>query len=536
MPNVLRKDVQSADDYSADDYDVALVGSGLSSSSTLMQILDQLEATPGSRPVRIAIFEKDRQFFTGIPYGARSGATSLIITPVKEFLPPAERDDFMAWLARNSDWILEDVEKKGGALSEDLLSRCRSAIEAGDCSEFHIPRYLFGIYLTETLNERLSIAEQKGQLVYRLVQSEVVEISRRDDVYQLRTMDDGVYESRSVVLALGTAPNRTLLDQYQERLPEDSACLVEDPYLPDLTATLDRVIRFARRPNARAEQHVLLIGANATSLEMLYSLNNAPELREINLSFHIMAPQGKMPGCFQQIDKPRLEPNHLNILKSSGEISADAILDAVKADLADAKARSLGISDTLPVISKVVNELVGMLDLEQKKDFVRFAGIEIGRLQRRAGSEYSDVARVLQAEQRLELVAGRFVGLAENGDGGVDVAYQATSDGTERHLSEQIDIVVNCSGSSGLNRPNTSPLIDSLLASGLCQANASGAGFAVNDRMEAAENLYIIGPMLAGNVVGDMPVWHMEHCGRIISFSKKLAQNMTPNIKTNIAA
>ena len=29
-------------------------------------------------------------------------------------------------------------------------------------------------------------------------------------------------------------------------------------------------------------------------------------------------------------------------------------------------------------------------------------------------------------------------------------------------------------------------------------------------------------PLLAGNVVGEMGIWHVEHCGRIIGFAKKL--------------
>jgi hypothetical protein len=40
------------------------------------------------------------------------------------------------------------------------------------------------------------------------------------------------------------------------------------------------------------------------------------------------------------------------------------------------------------------------------------------------------------------------------------------------------------------------------------------------------QGFYINGPLLAGNVVGEMGIWHVEHCGRIISFSKKIAGNM----------
>ena len=80
------------------------------------------------------------------------------------------------------------------------------------------------------------------------------------------------------------------------------------------------------------------------------------------------------------------------------------------------------------------------------------------------------------------------------GADGAHVVFKSSDDGTERTLTEHADVVINCSGSAGLSLPNPSPLIDNLLTSGLCQANASGAGFVVNDKMEAADDLFVIGP------------------------------------------
>lgn len=505
-------------------HDVVFVGSGLSSSYTLVQLLDQLGADFRDRPLRVAVIEKADHFFTGIPYGDRSGAASLIITPVKEFLPSPEREDFMAWFARNRNRVLADIEAKEGALSGKLLEQSKDAIAAGDCSEFHIPRYVFGTYLSEKTQIRIDDARREGRLDCRMIQGEVMDIRRGGDGYSLDLGDGRAVSGRLVVLALGTAPNRTIFGE--QDLASTKACLIEDPYLPGMETTLQRIQDFLCRPGAGERPHVLLVGANAACLEMLYNLSDLPALQGHDLSFHVMAPQGKLPDRFRQIAAPRLEAAYLNALKDEDNLSADAILDAVKADLASAETLSLGISDTLPKISQAVGALLAKLSLQEKKAFVRDVGIEIGRLQRRAGDEYSDIADDLKRRGRLEIVAGRFAGLTDRPTRGVEVVFEASIDGKRRSLPTPIDVVVNCTGSAGLSRPNASPLIEALLANGLCEANESGFGFVVNDRMEAADDLFVIGPLLAGNVVQDLSIWHVEHCGRIIEFSKTLAQSI----------
>ena len=504
--------------------DIAFVGSGLSSSATLIQLVGQLRSTPLKRPIRVAVIEKSDQFFTGVPYGERSGSTSLTITPVDEFLPSPMREDFMTWLAGNYERVVHDVEMKGGALSQDLLDRCKGAIAAGDCSEFHVPRYFFGAYLIEKVRAALDDARECGHLDYQLVQNEVMDIQRHGDGYQLQMRDGAVIESGKVVLALGTAPNRNLFDG--DAASEGTACLIDDPYAPNLEATMERIIRSLKAVDDRRDKRIVIIGANASGLEMLYTLNNEPALEGQDLSFRMFAPQGKLPDRFVQIEAPRLETVHLNALGDRESVTAAAILAAVKADLADAKQQSLGIADTLPRISAAVGALVGRLSLDEKQIFVRHVGIEIGRLQRRAGEEYSDIAEDLMRAGRLELVAGWYTGLESEGGGGVGITFKSAADGEERTLPETADVVINCSGSAGLSRPNPSPLIERLLTSGLCSSNPSGAGFVVNDKMEAADDIYVIGPLLAGNIVQDLSIWHVEHCGRIIGFSKRLAKSM----------
>ena len=112
-------------------------------------------------------------------------------------------------------------------------------------------------------------------------------------------------------------------------------------------------------------------------------------------------------------------------------------------------------------------------------------------------------------------------------------AYDELFKKNNENISQQsrYDIVINCSGSSGLNNKNISPLLNQLKNSGLCTPTSSNHGFIVGDNFDVLPGLYINGPLLAGNVVGDMGIWHVEHCGRIISFAKKIAKIIIENDK-----
>ena len=104
-------------DLSNEDIDIAFIGSGLSSTFTLIEYINQLEEMPslktshGNDSVRIIMFEKDSWLWGGIPYGRRSGFTSLIITPLDEFLPESELSSFIEWMSENIDWLIVPLSK-----------------------------------------------------------------------------------------------------------------------------------------------------------------------------------------------------------------------------------------------------------------------------------------------------------------------------------------------------------------------------------------------------------------------------------------
>ncbi len=94
-------EMQSNQSYLDECYDIAIVGSGISCTYTLINYLSLLEQRSLHRTVRIAVLEKSGEFWAGIPYGRRSGRNALVISPLKEFIPQEpERSQFVSWLSQ----------------------------------------------------------------------------------------------------------------------------------------------------------------------------------------------------------------------------------------------------------------------------------------------------------------------------------------------------------------------------------------------------------------------------------------------------
>jgi uncharacterized NAD(P)/FAD-binding protein YdhS len=536
----VEKVMNGAERATSTTYDIAFIGSGLSSSFTMLRLLEGHLQHAAPRRLELAVIEQSGEFFTGIPYGRRSGATSLTITPLNEFLPAAELERFLAWLVENRTLALDLVAAAGGLRSTEWLARARKAVDEGTCGNLHVPRYLFGRYLTARVNTLLAQAKERGVAGCTLVPAEVTAVERTDHGYTISvdrpssSGDDASLASKQlvsqrVVVGIGMPPTKKLFPGVGPTAGR--ALLIDDPYLPDIDETLRRIEAHVLASGDRPD--ILVIGANAGCLEMLYHLSNVAGIHAKAPRIHVLSPQGRLPERYKALEAPRFVPTHLQALAEKAAVTAKDILDAARLDVAAAKRAEHGISDSLPTISRGVGALLGSLNAQEKLAFATFPGVEIGRLQRRAGDEYCDVVDDLAAAGRLEIVAGVFVGITTAADGTAMVSYVDSTSKEEKTFERSMSVVVNCSGASGVRLPSTSRLIDSLLRTGLFRATESSGGFVVNDRMEACDGLYVNGPLLSGNVVADRPIWHVEHCGRIINFSTTLAGHLLDAIASD---
>lgn len=506
------------------EYNIAIVGSGITSSYVLIHLVAHLEDKRSGNAMRVAVIEKAGEFWTGVPYGSRSGRDSLLISSLREFLPQdQERGRFVDWLSKNRDEICRDISDNPGSLTAGWLRANKVAMENGAWDELFIPRFLFGLYITQRVEQVLKDAADRGILTVDLVKGDTLDIRQNDGVHTLDIATDSegtlTIRANKVVLAIGS-PQDSALKSFRPAESDQSGCVIDDLYVPSLTSNLERIASFLKTPEGRANNEVLIAGSNASALEALYVLNNSSAVAAGIGKYHILSPSGEFPHRINP--EPRHAghpPKRLRDLVARKAHSAQEILEAVELDVADAKAAGASIADMHGAFSAGILTALDQLEPSEQSEFVTHVGVEIGRFQRRAGAEYLDVVDHLVASGKLEFIKGRLCGLDVTEDSGLRFTYATDGDKAPRQESAPIGVVIGCVGIADLSR-SSAPLIQNLLRRKLCEPNASKRGILVNENYEASENFYVMGPLIAGNYVGSVRVWHAESCHRIISIAQ----------------
>jgi uncharacterized NAD(P)/FAD-binding protein YdhS len=508
--------------------DLLFVGAGVSTSYTLLAVLDHLGRAPLTRVVRTAVVERADDAYGGLPYGARSGDTSLIITSLKDFLPADERGRFTTWLAANKSWAFDRFNAAGGSLSDKWRNVHGVAVANDDWDDLYLPRTVFGRYVADRVRNAVEAGEQAGWLQHTLVHDTVTVITPDGQGYAVRGSTGTIAHTRRAVLAIGSTPNQGRLTA-PDAHASFATCLVDEPYEPSVGATMSRIhCSLDERTDENGPVRILLVGGNASTLEMLYLLNDSTHPRLHDAVFYVLSPRGILPERLLAANPDaRFEPLALEALDPSVCTAEEVYLAAI-ADVARGSADGLTISDTLSPISRAVGALVGKLSHAEQLSFADVWGVEIGRFQRRAGTEYCDLVESLTSLERLYLLAGHFASVV--GADGDRATFEYTTPDGVRRFPLAMDVMVNCSGFSPVDRQRSETLLDQLLADGVCATTRGGRGIAVNDDFEANRDLFVMGPMLAGNVTARGAVWHMEHCGRVSTFGAVLGETIAGRI------
>ena len=508
-------------------YDIAIVGSGISCAYTLTHYIALLEQQPHGKPLKVIVFERSGEFWNGIPYGSRSGHQALLISSLKEFLPQeTERRAFAAWLGKNRDWVFDRFEQGDGELAAKWLRTNEQAMSAGLWDDLFVPRYTFGLYLQQRLADILRRAAAGGILECSLMAAEVVDIQRLKDVHKIDFViasgGGGAVLAKKVILGIGSPPN-AVVEQPKANGAGGSGCFVGDMYEPSLELNIRRIGESLRQAHGQRPQ-VLIVGSNAGALDALFCLNNSRELSGLISRFVILSSNAEFPHRIsRKVYLTNYSPRHLHDLVKARALTARQILEAVRMDVACAKAQNINITDLYADISTAMIAALNQLSVVEQKKFVAKYGVEIGKLQRRAGAEYLDVVDALVAQGRIELLKGRCVRCISLGDGDLGCEYVTGWGRTKKVHAGPFGVVINCAGFQDVTR-SSSTLIRNLIRRKICVPNASKRGFLITENFEASKNCYLMGPLVAGNLAGKIRVWHAESCTRIIGMSRQLAE------------
>jgi uncharacterized NAD(P)/FAD-binding protein YdhS len=527
-------------------YDLAIVGAGISSAYTLIHYIGLLEQQYNSNqtdlkventdlqptPVKIIVTEKSGEFWTGIPYGGRSGRTALLISPLIEFIPQqVEREHFTEWLNTNRDWLFDRQEYSKGELASKWWEANQQAMSQGLWDDLFIPRHTFGLYLKQRLADLLAAATIKGLIEIDLIKADVVDVRQKQNLYVvdfLTEQTNTYFTTHKLVLAIGSPPNVAF--EMADEAGVDF-CYIDNMYEPSLDFNLDRICKSLEH---QSDRQVLVVGSNAGTLDTLYSLNNSKTVTSLVDKFIILSPNAAFPHRIsREVVQLEYTPQALVELLQSTSFTAKQIFEAVRQDVHIASAEHINISDIYGDITKVVMQALNRLDMGEQQQFVHRYAVEIGKLQRRAGGEYLDVVDELISERKLAFLKGKFVRHIPLTAGGSGCEY-IDENHQKQVLDTPVGVIINCAGFQDVTK-SSSVLIQNLLQREICQPNASHRGFVVDKDFKANKNCYVMGPLVAGNIDGTFKVWHAESCQRIIGLSQHLATVLMQPDRSHVA-
>jgi len=511
--------------------DITFIGSGISTSFSILHLLDLIsDSAPQSKVVLINIIDKYPEFHVGIPYGQRSGFSTLLITSLKNFLIEPELSLFINWLNQNKDWLLEAFKKEGGLLSEKWLATHNLEIQKNQWEDLFIPRRFFGCYMEWKVKSNIKELTDKGQISVNFIHGEVVDLEKSENFSKIVLKDHSNIISKKVVLSLGSLPTKNLWVN-RDLVESKEALFLNNPYQPELNVNLNKIHALIKN-RTNETTNILIVGSNASALEVLYKINDLVGDFNTNTKFTFLSTQGKIPDAI--IDKVKQNtfiPKNLDHLKNQKELTAKHIAEAAFKDLDQADQINLGPASSIEIMSKYIANLLNKLDYDELEIFACKYGNDIGKRQRCAGLHYAQVATHLMDLNRFEHLSGRFSDLETTSNGTFSLQYIETETNKKINHHEPFNIVINCIGSHDFYSENIPELYKHLINKKYGIPNGSAIGFHVNESLEASKNLYVMGPLLAGNVIENRAVWHVEHCGRIIWISKILAQILADELQ-----
>ncbi|NCD70155.1 FAD/NAD(P)-binding protein [Mucilaginibacter agri] len=502
-------------------YDIIFVGAGISAAYTLIHLLNSLNSPAKvNSKLNILVIEKDKEFWTGLPYGNRSGKDALIITPLKEFIHRDETALFLSWLQRNFDNCFESKSTRRGKLLAAWLKKNAALIKAGNWQDLHIPRYWFGLFIKERVNCLLISAANKGYISYSLLNASVSDVRKEKAFYEVVLESSSTYYGKKVILSIGSAPAKFVNIASFDKSVKPRQLFINHIYGESLPDTL-RSITKTLNDGCDRLKNVLIIGSNASAIELIYHLDDK-NLNRLD-KLYVISSSGIFPGRINNkpVKSPFVPPN-LVALGESEEFTADQIFQCFIKDLKLADNLTIDREDSYTSVNSTILKLVNELKPDEQLRFVLHYGDKIGTYYRRAGSDYFDKVQLLEQHKKIEFIKGNFEKASEFG-----FEYKTPATECKVYIDSKLDIIINCTGSNTLNKYSpTSGLIKNLINRKICKINPSEKGFRVNNNFEADTNFYIMGPLLAGNIVGKHKIWHAESCKRIYELTFDLEKHL----------
>ncbi|MDB5157006.1 MAG: hypothetical protein JWR50_1713 [Mucilaginibacter sp.] len=506
--------------------DIVIIGSGIACTSTLIELFNNLIANNNPQDkLSITVIEKHHELWKGIPYGSRSSQNALTITSINDFFTSdKERALFFEWLYANMEELNHHYILNNGDTAKTWYENNRKAIEAHDWYKVYIPRFIFGKYQLLRFNKTLKTVEEKGLATLNTINAEAINVKvDENDLYEVTfekaDQSTDKVKARKLVVATGSAPSGEIVDP---SALDDNILYIKDVYDPSTETNIEK-IRQVLSSTGETEKNILIIGSNASSLEFLYLLSGHADIKAMINKITVLSKSGSLPNHISNdtfVDNPLI---HLGDLKAKDSFDINTLIDAARKDIRIATQDGVVITSSIDKIIGCTIEMLNQLDDDAKNAFFGIYGMQLSNIFRRAGNDYKGGAQSWINSGQLQLVKGAAISLES--EEGLGVINYIDENNLEKKHDARFKIVINCSGSDNLDS-SSSRLLYNLVHNKLCKMNLSGKGVYVNDKFEAAPNLYVIGPLLGGNRNNRIYFWHLENASRLMYLAPYLAKEL----------
>lgn len=445
--------------------DIAVIGNGLSSAVTLMNI-----AANAERRLHVAVVGRSRTMGQGVAYSTPEEVHRLNVPAARMSLFPDRPDDLCDWLS----------ETGGTSGPEDF-----------------VPRPVFGQYVKQRLDERLAQLDNRAGVSFE--DADAIDCEELGDDRQVFHLSNGArIAARASVFCIGGTPAR--LPIAENRIADAARRHI------CLNVWADRWIE-----RTAPDDTIFMLGSGLTMVDQVMSLRSRGHRGPIHvLSRHGLLP---LPHVVPRSDAtaPVLTPG-------------TAPLSRMMQQLRDAARQASDWRSVVDGIRPVTQALWQHLCLEERQRFLRHANSWWNIHRHRMAPDVRATLETMRESGQLTIRAGWLQEVYEK-DARARVAYRDRHTGTLRQLSA--DWVVNCTGMEKCSISKV-PLLKKMSARGLIGADALGLGVAVNAQSQllrsdgsVAQSAYAIGPMTTGQffeifAVPDIRVQARDVANRIV--------------------
>jgi uncharacterized NAD(P)/FAD-binding protein YdhS len=429
---------------------IAVIGAGFSGVATVIQLLRR----HGDAPLTLTLISRHAELGRGVAYGTQSSSHLLNVPAARMSLFPDDEGDFLRF-----------VQGRDAAFSDSSF----------------VPRRLYGEYLAARLEEAVAAAKTAR---FTALTAEAVDLGLTSSgTVHIGFADGGALDVDQAVIASGNYPPRDprLADMSFYQQPR----YVRDPWAKGALDAVD-----PKRP-------VLLIGSGLTMMDVALELDR----RGRGTRLHALSRRGLLPLAHRHHGAGTLEPSVIMDMLRKGPPSVRRWLKALRLASAELAERDIDWRDVLGALRPVTAQLWQSLDAVERRRFLRHLQPYWDVHRHRTAPEAHAALQRLLRDGRLEVQAGRLMGLHMPGQDAVQVTWRPRHGDADAQF--EVGTVVNCTGPGGQVERSGDPLVLSLLSQGLMVPDALGlgvqvdAGGALLDRSgSASKSLFYTGPLL----------------------------------------